>query len=470
MLNSFVNIMALLFSINPLVPCNKEAFLPLHTNIPQKYSISYSVDSPFKNEYGTYNLTDAGHSINDYIENLEMDLSYTNKSLLIKAPYLLYTSSENRYYQERTVDTIEGTTVTATYDTWSLTYNEQPYITSEDIIVKGYMGDTFIKNLSFTLSGNALSTLDKYYLQDLTLSNLNIDSSINTIRFLFNSVHYTSSYNEEITSEDLDQKVYSGLTGTYTRTISGTQGTSLWQTVNWTFVIGDNEDYQAGSATLTDSGSTLQGYRSAGEPEQDGKRVTVHWEINTKTKVGRRAYNFVVKIKTNKYTYEYWKTITTYTFTGTTISNPTLNVYTRSLSWFPSYFLETISCSGRGDQNDKNMITSKWVEVKEYFLNLSAEYQDAFKSGELTDPMTNEALIRYDYIVFYKGYGVDDFLNRSGNSNIFGTNPNINNHYLVKSLTSDNTVIIIICSSICVISLTTVIIAMVKKRRKKQFK
>ena len=114
MLNSFVNLMTLLFSINPLVSCNKEAFFSLHKNISQKYPVSFSVDSPFKDDYGTYNLTDDGHSINDYIENLEIDLSYTNKSLLIKAPYLLYTSSENRYYQERTVDTIEGTTVTAT--------------------------------------------------------------------------------------------------------------------------------------------------------------------------------------------------------------------------------------------------------------------------------------------------------------------------------------------------------------------
>jgi len=61
---------------------------------------------------------------------------------------------------------------------------------------------------------------------------------------------------------------------------------------------------------------------------------------------------------------------------------------------------------------------------------------------------------------------VDDFLNRSGNSNTFGTNPNINNQYLVKNLTNDNAVIIvIICSSICVISLTTILIIMVKKRR-----
>ena len=468
MLNSFVKLLVLIFSINlPVSQVNKVDDFHLHTNIPQKYSLFFSVDSPFKNEYGTYNLTDTGHSINDYIENLTMDLSYASKSLVIKAPYLLYTSSENRYYEERTVDTIEGTTITATYDTWSLTYNDQPYVTNGDITVKGYMGETFIKNLTFTLSGNALSTIDKYYLQDLTLSNLNIDSSINTIKLLFNSIHYTASYNEEITSEDLDQKVYSGLTGTYTRTISGTQAPSvLWQTVNWTFVIGDNEDYQPGSATLTDSGSTLQGYRSAGEPEQNGNKVTVHWEINTKTKVGRRAYNFVVKIKTDKYTYEYWKTITTYTFTGTTISNPTLNVYTQPLSWFPSYFLETISCSGRGDQNDKNMITSRWGEVKEYFLNLSTEYQDAFSSGELTDPMTNEALIRYDYIVFYKGYGVDDFLNRSGNSNIYGSKNNINAQYLMNNLTNDSTVtLVIICSSICVISLTTILVIMIKKRR-----
>lgn len=129
-------------------------------------------------------------------------------------------------------------------------------------------------------------------------------------------------------------------------------------------------------------------------------------------------------------------------------------------------FLETISCSGKGDQNDKNMIISRWGEVKEYFLNLSTEYQDAFSSGELTDPMINEALIRYDYIVFYKGYGVDDFLNRSGNSNIYGSKNNINAQYLMNNLTNDSIVnLVILCSSICVISLTTILVIMIKKRR-----
>lgn len=87
MLNSFAKLLVLIFSINlPVSQVNKVDDFHLHTNIPQKYSLFFSVDSPFKNEYGTYNLTDTGHSINDYIENLTMDLSYANKSLVIKAP------------------------------------------------------------------------------------------------------------------------------------------------------------------------------------------------------------------------------------------------------------------------------------------------------------------------------------------------------------------------------------------------
>lgn len=202
--------------------------------------------------------------------------------------------------------------------TGTITNNNLTVDSNESITVTAGEPDvvelSFYNNSSYSiaLSGGITTTIAAGNTYSSTVP---YGTSVNTINFNCSDIEatsasvtpgvLTSNYAKTITVGSTTTPT--GLTGSYSRTISGTQSTSsLWKAVNWTFLIRDNEIYQVGSATLTDSGSTLQGYRSAGEPEQNGNRVTVHWEINTKTKVGRRAYNFVVKIKTDKYATTYF--------------------------------------------------------------------------------------------------------------------------------------------------------------------
>ena len=48
----------------------------------------FEIESPFVDAYGIYYLPDS--SIEEYLESIPLEFSYSNSSILVKAPYLIY--------------------------------------------------------------------------------------------------------------------------------------------------------------------------------------------------------------------------------------------------------------------------------------------------------------------------------------------------------------------------------------------
>ena len=86
---------------------------------------------------------------------------------------------------------------------------------------------------------------------------------------------------------------------------------------------------------------------------------------------------------------------------------------TETASEYGFYFMDKITCSGNGSITSPS---SNWTTVKNFYNNLTKNVQ-----GEAWDAVASktgnniqQAMYRYDYIVFYKQYsGYDDFINRS---------------------------------------------------------
>ncbi len=77
------------------------------------------------------------------------------------------------------------------------------------------------------------------------------------------------------------------------------------------------------------------------------------------------------------------------------------------------YFMDNITCSGSGSITSA---ASKWTTVKSLYNNLTADVQgECWKAtGSESGNNIEQAMYRYDYIVFFKQYsGYDDFINRS---------------------------------------------------------
>ena len=83
------------------------------------------------------------------------------------------------------------------------------------------------------------------------------------------------------------------------------------------------------------------------------------------------------------------------------------------LNFYGQYILDTISCSGDG----KSDVTTseEWNAIKaEYKNHLSTDFQgDVWKTkADKSGSTIEQAIYRYDYIVFYKLYSHEDFMNR----------------------------------------------------------
>lgn len=147
-----------------------------------------------------YNLNDSGNSINGYFESLSFTQKTRNGStqqVEIGAPYSIYSTDTIRIGTKRTAPVSCGNSYDnqIDYNLQNLEYNDQPHVTSlNKVVVAGYSGETFIKNLSFTLSGNSLSTTSKYYLQGLKI-NITLDRDIDNYRISLNDVIFTTGYN-----------------------------------------------------------------------------------------------------------------------------------------------------------------------------------------------------------------------------------------------------------------------------------
>lgn len=179
-----------------------------------------------------YNINEDGHSPNDYIENLNLIVNEREGSsqlVEIEAPYSIYQSQ--RYIYGQTIvncETKENESVVddIMYDVWSLEYNDQPHIRNvNDIEIKGYLDDTYVSNLSFSLI-KGINDENKYYLQGLKL-NISLIEGINNYRLCLSNVYFTTGYQEfNVTQLDSTKHVVSpghGALYDYYNTVSKTE-------------------------------------------------------------------------------------------------------------------------------------------------------------------------------------------------------------------------------------------------------
>ena len=204
---------------------------------------------------------------------------------------------------------------------------------------------------------------------------------------------------------------------------------------------------------------------------------------------GDRYWNFVIAVRFNPSTESpYW------TDDGTVIWNKTGNlqyigtnydanmvhisdwnsgsldaehIITRDsrVGFYGQYLLDTVSCSGHG--NSDSTTNEQWNAIKrEYINHLSKTFQGdvwlttADKSGSLIA----QAMARYDYIVLYKEYNHEDFINRaeSPNKTIYSSEALMIQHDFDNKKASIYIVIIAITS------ISTLGLLVVVKRRKTQ--
>ena len=88
------------------------------------------------------------------------------------------------------------------------------------------------------------------------------------------------------------------------------------------------------------------------------------------------------------------------------------------VSFYGNYFIDTVKCSGSGDTDATT--SDMWNAVKwEYKNHLSTTFQgDVWTAiGDEGGTPVQQAMARYDYIVLYKKYGHEDFINRKDSPN-----------------------------------------------------
>ena len=88
------------------------------------------------------------------------------------------------------------------------------------------------------------------------------------------------------------------------------------------------------------------------------------------------------------------------------------------LEFFGRYFLNTVTCSGTGASDATT--SEMWNNVKnEYINHISRPFQgDIWLAESGGDSLLSQAITRYDYIVFYKQYDHEDFINRLESENV----------------------------------------------------
>lgn len=418
----------------------------------------YNPPHPFTNDYGVYCLTDIGHSYQDYFSNINIDYDASNEYFVVEAPYLVYVNEENRYVNDEVVNTLTGEpTSEHTYDLWDPLYNTQPYVTSTTpFTISGYWGDTFIRTLSYTLSGNSFDA-NNYYLQNLRIYISPLTNDVNNIRVTINDYSFSSGVNyvtiqetrnyhqTERSYQEIQTKVYKG-------------GLSR----NQTFSISITFSYTYGYTLQSLTKSSSLTCRWNAENYVRGDTSTTY----TVTYKAMAATSNDVTVTFTATIYRPDKYINT-TFNITTPNSPIISTSASLGSitmnahpdWYETYFLDTISCSGRGDNSDKTLVTSHWNNVETYFLNLPNSNKQRILGGE--DEELYSMYERYDYVVFYKNYGLNDFLARENAVNrYYSSSPS------ALTIYSDNTSIIIIIASSSIILISTLSLIFLLKRKR----
>lgn len=455
-----IMVMSICGRLTPFYSKNIPYITPLNTlsSISKRVNDSFVPSDPFTLDYGLYTL-DGAHTYIDYYQNIAVAFSSFSNSYTIQAPYLVYVDEVDRYIIGEVSNlTTNEVTYEGSYDLWSLTYNTQPYLTS--LIVKGYWGNTYVRDISYNLSGNKLDATH-YYLQNLVVTPTSSLSGINNLRFVLNDYNFSSNINYSDTQEN---RTYYSQESIKSFDEPVTKEVRLFRmgAENFSAIVSVENGYSIVDCTASSTDLVGRFDECVYNLRNDGRydlsvnythntsqryngEATVIFTYTTRRPAGNVVGPFNIHAPSNPI-------ITT----SIELSNIEMNAH---VDFFNRYFLDTINCSGAGDNTDKTMVISNWDDVESFFNALPNENKTRYLLGEDDDLV--EMLTRYDYCVFHKKYPIKDFLNRKNSVNRYYSTSST--PQLIKS--NDTSIVIIIASSIVTISSTLILIYLLKKKR-----
>lgn len=124
--------------------------------------------------------------------------------------------------------------------------------------------------------------------------------------------------------------------------------------------------------------------------------------------------------------------------------------------------LDKFTCTGQ----TRSFSNDDWVNFFFYLQYESYSFRDLLKSSVAKENSTylrEVALYRYDYVVFYKDYGLYDYMGRDSSPNKAFLAKSTSTSSGFDDLSSDNTPILIVVAAIATLSLTTLLIIKKKK-------
>lgn len=133
------------------------------------------------------------------------------------------------------------------------------------------------------------------------------------------------------------------------------------------------------------------------------------------------------------------------------------------LGFYGQYFLDTVSCSGTGLTDSTTL--AQWQAVKDQYMNMSRTYQGDIWTTQSDEDgsLIAKAMARYDYIVLFKQYNHEDFINRaeSPNKTVFPTELM---GFVANSKTPNTMMYIILVVALLIPTITIPVIIILKKR------
>ena len=129
------------------------------------------------------------------------------------------------------------------------------------------------------------------------------------------------------------------------------------------------------------------------------------------------------------------------------------------LEFFGRYFLDTVACSGSGASDSTT--SEMWNAVKnEYVNHISTLFQgDIWLAEGGGESLLSQAITRYDYIIFFKQYTHEDFINRQTSANV----TQYSSQYVYRSDKKKNYTALIIVISLVSISILGSVIVLKRK-------
>ena len=136
------------------------------------------------------------------------------------------------------------------------------------------------------------------------------------------------------------------------------------------------------------------------------------------------------------------------------------------IGFFGQYFLDTVTCSGTG--NTDATTSTMWNNVKAAYNHLARGFQGTVWTtvANVEGTIIQQAMARYDYIVLYKQYNHEDFINRADPNS--GADHSSNNQLVINNIdNNEKMTLIIILASIMTLSVITLIVLKKYKTRRR---